>query len=158
MVGLITMLVSTLGATGMGSILKIIGGICDRKAAAVEAREKRKLAKYIAENESAIKFQEAVFGDGEAGGYARGTRRMLALIGMCNLFTISTLCTIWPSVPLLTFIPPTSKDRFILLWGLIDIPLTDGTTVVITTGHLALATITILASIVGFYFTPAGRK
>ena len=158
MTGLITMLVSTMGATGMGSALKMIGGLIDRMAAASEAREKRKLAAEIGKGKIDASFQAQVFGNDEGGMYARATRRTLAIIGMLNLAAISILCTIWPSVPLVTFVPPANQRSFSILWGLFTIPLDEGTTVVITTGHLSLATVTILAAIVGFYFTPGGRK
>ena len=151
------MLVSTMGATGMGAILKIIGGIFDRRSAAAEAREQRKLARAAHENQLDIDFQKALFGNDKGGVYARATRRMLAVIGMLNLAAISVLCTIWPTVPLVTFVPPEHQRSFSVLWGIFTIPLDNGTTVVITTGHLALTTVVVLAAIVGFYFTPGGR-
>ncbi len=158
MTGLITMLVSTMGATGMGSLLKIVGGLVDKWASASEAREKRELARELQLRDADIEFQKAVFGDSEAGTYARGTRRILALIGMLNLATISILCTLFPSVHLITFTPPANRANIKILWGLFDFPLDSATTVVVTTGHMALATVTILAAIVGFYFTPGGKK
>lgn len=157
MTGLITMLVSTMGATGMGSALKIIGGIFDRLAAAQEAKEKRELARELQLRDADIEFQKAIFGDTEGGAFARATRRLLAIIGMLNLAAISILCTLWPSAALVTFVPPANRPDFSLFWGLVNVPLETGTTVVITTGHLALATVTILAAIIGFYFTPGGR-
>jgi hypothetical protein len=158
MIGLVTTLVSTMGAAGMGSVLKIVAGAIDRFAAAREMREKRKLAAEIGKGKIDVAFQEQVFGNNAGGMYARVTRRTLAIIGMLNLATISILCTIWPSVPLVTFIPPANQQNFTILWGLFKFPLAEGATVVITTGHLALSTVTILAAIVGFYFTPGGRN
>ena len=61
MFGLITMLLSTLGATGMGSMLKIVAGIVDRVGAAKESREKRELIREMQLREADIKFQESVF-------------------------------------------------------------------------------------------------
>ena len=43
MFGLITMLLTTLGATGMGSMLKIVGGIFAGISEAKEAASKREL-------------------------------------------------------------------------------------------------------------------
>lgn len=159
MFGLITMLLSTLGATGMGSMLKIVAGIVDRVGAAKESREKRELIREMQLREADIKFQESVFGGtDEASIYTRATRRIIALIGMLNFATVSILCTLYPSVKLITFIPPAHLTEFNLFWGLIKFPINQGATVAITTGHIALTSITILGAIIGFYFTPAGRK
>ena len=159
MFGLITMLLSTLGATGMGSMLKIVAGIVDRVGAAKESREKRDLIREMQLREADIKFQESVFGGtDESSIYTRSTRRVIALIGMLNFATVSILCTIYPSVELVTFIPPAHLTEFNLFWGFIKFPINQGATVAITTGHIALTSITILGAIIGFYFTPAGRK
>jgi|TARA_R110002167_G_scaffold136856_2_gene323686 hypothetical protein len=159
MFGLITMLLSTLGATGMGSMLKIVAGIVDRVGAAKESREKRELIREMQLREADIKFQESVFGGtDESSIYTRSTRRVIALIGMLNFATVSILCTIYPSVELVTFIPPAHLTEFNLFWGFIKFPINQGATVAITTGHIALTSITILGAIIGFYFTPAGRK
>lgn len=157
MTGLITMLVSTMGATGMASALKMLGGLIDRIGAAKEAAEKRELARELRIKGADIEFQKAVFGDGEGGAFARSTRRLLAIIGMLNLATISIICTLEPSKQLLTFTPPANQPKIRFLWGLVDVPLSSDVTVVITTGHAAIASVTILATIVGFYFTPGGR-
>ena len=45
MFGLITMLLSTLGATGMGSMLKIVGGIFQSISEAKAAKERRELVR-----------------------------------------------------------------------------------------------------------------
>jgi hypothetical protein len=159
MVGLLTMIFSTLGATGMGSLLKILGGLFDRMAAASETRAKRELLDYIEKSKLSVEWQGAVFGNDESGRFARGTRRIIALIGMCNFAVISILCTLWPGAELTTFKLPEHRSNFELLWGLIRLPMDAGEpTVVITTGHLALTAMVTLGAIVGFYFTPGGRK
>ena len=161
MVGFITMLISTLGATGMGSLLKMGGGIVasiyERKAAA----EKRELAKDLALSKADAELQKNLFGepDKEATMFTRATRRFIALIGMFNIFAVSILCTLYPTVPIVTFTPPESKTSWKFLWGLVELPATSELVVTITTGHISLVTLTTLASIVGFYFTPsAGRR
>jgi hypothetical protein len=143
----------------MGSMLKIVAGIVDRVGAAKESREKRELIREMQLREADIKFQESVFGGtDESSIYTRSTRRVIALIGMLNFATVSILCTIYPSVELVTFIPPAHLTEFNLFWGFIKFPINQGATVAITTGHIALTSITILGAIIGFYFTPAGRK
>lgn len=160
MFGLITMLLSTLGATGMGSMLKIVAGIVQSSNEAKEAKGKRELARDMAMSGSNLEFQKAVFGEvnEEASMFTRGTRRIIALIGMLNFFTISVLCTIFPSVTLITFTPPENKESFSLAWGLIKFPSGADVTTAITTGHIALVSIATLGAIIGFYFTPAGKN
>jgi len=159
MFGLITMLLSTLGATGMGSMLKIIGGIAQSRSLANEARAKRELIRDMSLQKSNAEFQQAVFGeaDKDAGMFTRGTRRIIALIGMLNFAVISILCTLWPTVELVTFTPPENKENFSLLWGLAVFPSSDPITTAITTGHISLVSVATLGCIIGFYFTPGGK-
>jgi len=159
MFGLITMLLSTLGATGMGSMLKIIGGIAQSRSLANEARAKRELIRDMSLQKSNAEFQQAVFGeaDKDAGMFTRGTRRIIALIGMLNFAVISILCTLWPTVELVTFTPPENKENFSLLWGLVVFPSSDPITTAITTGHISLVSVATLGCIIGFYFTPGGK-
>ena len=159
MSGLITMLLSTLGATGMGSMLKIIGGFAQNVSAAKEAAAKRELVRDMAMHKADVEFQKAVFGDANAdhGMFTRHTRRLIALIGMSNFAAISVLCTLFPGVELVTFTPPESKEAFTLLWGLVKFPSGSDITTTITTGHISLVSIATLGAIVGFYFTPGGK-
>lgn len=159
MFGLITMLLSTLGATGMGSMLKIIGGIAQSRSLAAEERAKRELIRDLSLNKANAEFQKAVFGeaDKDAGMFTRATRRFIALIGMFNFAIISILCTLWPTVELVTFTPPESKESFSLLWGLAVFPSSAPITTAITTGHISLVSVATLGAIIGFYFTPGGK-
>ena len=108
MFGLITMLLTTLGATGMGSILKMVGGLFAAISDAKAASAKRELARDLALSKASIEMQQAIFGETneKTSIFTRTTRRIIALIGMCNFFVISVLCTIWPGVELITFTPP----------------------------------------------------
>jgi hypothetical protein len=161
MFGLVTMLLSTLGATGMGSILKIFGGLIQSLSDEREAKAKREMARDLAMSNSDIKFQQAVFGnsqDPEANLFTRATRRLIALIGMLNFATISILCTIYPGVELITFTPPENKEAMSILWGLVKMPSGADVTTAITTGHISLVSIATLGAIIGFYFTPGGKR
>lgn len=160
MFGLITMLLTTLGATGMGSMLKIVGGIFAGISEAREAKAKRELIRDMQMQKADLEFQKVVFGevDKDTSAFTRGTRRLIALIGMCNFFVISVLCTLWPGVELVTFTPPENKESFKLLWGLVTFPSGADITTSITTGHIALVSIATLGAIVGFYFTPGGKR
>ena len=161
MFGLVTMLLSTLGATGMGSILKILGGLVQSISDGNEAKAKREMARDMAMSSSDIEFQKAVFGnntDPESNLFTRATRRLIALIGMLNFATISIICTIWPSVELITFTPPENKEAIKILWGLFTIPSGGEITSSITTGHISLVSIATLGAIIGFYFTPGGKR
>ena len=161
MFGLITMLLTTLGATGMGSILKMAGGLFAAISDAKAASAKRELARDLALSKASIEMQQAIFGETneKTSIFTRTTRRIIALIGMCNFFIISVLCTIWPGVELITFTPPENKENFSLLWGLVEFPSGAEVTTAITTGHISLVSIATLGAIIGFYFTPsAGGK
>lgn len=158
MFSLITMLVSTLGATGMASGLKMIGGLIDTWSQGKVLREKRKMLSIAQQNKLDLDWQKGVFGNDEAGSYARGTRRSIALLGMLVFAVLAVLCTLYPSAELVTFTPPEQKQSLSLLWGLFEIPMGDSTTVVITTGHMALLAMVNCGTIFGFYFTPGGRK
>ena len=161
MFGLITMLLTTLGATGMGSMLKIVGGLVQSISDEREAKAKREMARDLAMSNSDIKFQQAVFGnnsDPESNLFTRGTRRIIALIGMCNFATVSILCTLYPGVELVTFTPPENKEAIKVLWGLVTFPSGADVTTAITTGHISLVSVATLGAIIGFYFTPGGRK
>ena len=156
------MLLSTLGATGMGSMLKILGGAVQSRNEAKEAQAKRELLRDMQMREADIEFQKAIFGDAnddpEATIFTRTTRRIIALIGMLNFATISILCTLYPTVELVTFVPPEQTREISILWGLYTMPINEGVTTSITTGHISLVSITTLGAIIGFYFTPAGKR
>jgi hypothetical protein len=158
MFGLITMLLTTLGATGMGSMLKIVAGTIQSINDGREAKAKREMARDLAMSNSDIKFQQAVFGnnsDPESNLFTRGTRRIIALIGMCNFATVSILCTLYPGVELVT--PPENKEAIKVLWGLVTFPSGADVTTAITTGHISLVSVATLGAIIGFYFTPGGK-
>lgn len=158
MFSLITMLISTLGATGMASGLKMVGGLIDTWSQGKVLREKRKMLSIAQQAQLDLDWQKTVFGSDEAGTYARGTRRTIAVMGMCIFGAIGILCTLYPSAELTTFTTPEVIQPWKLLWGLIEIPSGKPTTVVITTGHLALLAMINCGTIFGFYFTPGGRK
>ncbi len=160
MFGLITMLLSTLGATGMGSMLKIAGGAFQGISEAKAAKERRELVRDMQIKGMDIEFQKMLIGetDKDSGMFTRATRRLIAFMGMLNFAIISVLCTLFPNTTLVTFTPPESKEAVSLLWGLIKFPSGSEITSTITTGHISLVAITTLGAIIGFYFTPAGRK
>jgi|TARA_R100001509_G_C4803119_1_gene193787 hypothetical protein len=160
MFGLITMLLSTLGATGMGSMLKIAGGVVQSSNDANELKAKREILRDLAASNASLEFQQAVFGeaDKDTSLFTRGTRRLIALIGMLNFAVISIWCTIFPSITLITFTPPENKESWNILWGLISFPSGSDITTSITTGHIALVAIMTLGAIIGFYFTPGGKR
>ncbi len=160
MFGLITMLLSTLGATGMGSMLKIAGGVVQSANDANELKAKREILRDLAAANASVEFQQAIFGeaDKDTSLFTRGTRRIIALIGMLNFAVISIWCTVFPSITLITFTPPENKESWNLLWGLISFPSGTDVTTSITTGHIALVAIMTLGAIIGFYFTPGGKR
>ena len=56
MFGLVTMLLSTLGATGMGSMLKIVGGIVQSTNDARESKAKRELLRDMSISQANVEF------------------------------------------------------------------------------------------------------
>jgi len=159
MFGLFATLLSTLGATGMGSILKIVAGIIDSRAAANEAREKREMLREAQSRELDIQWAATVFGaDTESQHYGRATRRIIAIIGVCIFGAIAIPCAFFPYAEIITFKLPEHTQPLRLLWGLITFPSGSDPTVRITSGHLAIMALTQLGLIFGFYFTPGGRK
>jgi hypothetical protein len=144
----------------MGSILKIVAGAYDRRAEATELKEKRKALRYAQEHKQNLEFQEQTFGKAdnhEIVAYVRQTRRIIAIIGMLNFAIISILCTLYPSQIFVTFSLPEYQQGFSILWGFIKFPTDQSSTVVITTGHIALGSMVNLGAILGFYFTPGGK-
>ena len=83
---------------------------------------------------------------------------MLALIGMFTLSFITCITTIFPSVPLVSTTNITGEGRREFLFGLFSFP-AEQAPLVVTTGHIALFEATVvLPLIIGFYFTPGGRR
>ena len=154
MTALLTLFLTGGGAAVLGSLLKgIFGAIVDSR----EHRYQLEMAREVRTNEMALEFQQ-ILNDPRDGKFTRATRRMLAVIGMSTLSFITCITAIYPSVPLLTHTNASGEGRNSFLWGLIDLQVSQ-TPMVLTTGHIALFQATIvLPMIVGFYFTPGGRR
>ncbi len=151
---LLTLFLTGGGSAAMGSILKgVFGMITDSRS----AKHELEMARECRNNEEAIKFQQAIT-SGPGGAFTRATRRMLALIGMCTLSFITCITTIYPSVPLVSTTNITGEGRKEFLFGLFSFP-AEQAALVVTTGHIALFEATVvLPLIIGFYFTPGGRR
>ena len=138
----------------MGSVLKgVFGMLSDSRQQKFEIE----MARETRNNEYAIQFQQSL-NSGEGGAFTRATRRMLALIGMGTLSFITCITAIYPSVPLVTISNITGEGRNEFLFGLLSFQAAQAP-MVVTTGHIALFQATVvLPMIVGFYFTPGGRR
>ena len=138
----------------MGSILKgVFGAMTDAR----QQKYEMEMAREARNNEFAIQFQQAL-NSGPGGAFTRATRRMLALIGMSTLSFITCITTIYPSIPLISTTNITGEGKREFLFGLISVP-AEQTALVVTTGHIALFEATVvLPLIIGFYFTPGGRR
>ena len=138
----------------MGSILKgVFGAMTDAR----QQKYEMEMARECRNNEFAIQFQQAL-NSGPGGAFTRATRRMLALIGMSTLSFITCITTIYPSIPLISTTNITGEGKREFLFGLISVP-AEQTALVVTTGHIALFEATVvLPLIIGFYFTPGGRR
>ena len=142
------------GSAAMGSSLKgVFGAITDAR----QQKYEMEMARECRNNEFALQFQ-ASLGSGPGGAFTRATRRMLALIGMFTLSFITCITPIFPSVPLVSTTNITGEGRREFLFGLFSFP-AEQAPLVVTTGHIALFEATVvLPLIIGFYFTPGGRR
>ena len=138
----------------MGSILKgVFGAMTDSR----QQKYEMEMAREARNNEFAIEYQKQL-NSGPGGAFTRATRRMLALIGMSTLAFITCITTVYPSVPLISTTNITGEGRKEFLFGLLSFP-AEQAPLVVTTGHIALFQATVvLPMIVGFYFTPGGRR
>ena len=151
---LLTLFLTGGGSAAMGSILKgVFGAMTDAR----QQKYEMEMAREARNNEFAIQFQQAL-NSGPGGAFTRATRRMLALIGMSTLSFITCITTIYPSIPLISTTNITGEGKKEFLFGLISFP-AEQAPLVVTTGHIALFQATVvLPMIVGFYFTPGGRR
>lgn len=151
---LLTLFLTGGGSAAMGSVLKgVFGMLSDSRQQKFEIE----MARETRNNEYAIQFQQSL-NSGEGGAFTRATRRMLALIGMGTLSFITCITAIYPSVPLVTISNITGEGRNEFLFGLISFQAAQAP-MVVTSGHIALFQATVvLPMIVGFYFTPGGRR
>ena len=151
---LLTLFLTGGGSAAMGSILKgVFGAITDAR----QQKYEMEMARECRNNEFAVQFQ-ASLNSGPGGAFTRATRRMLALIGMFTLSFITCITTIYPSIPLVSTTNITGEGRREFLFGLISFP-AEQAPLVVTTGHIALFEATVvLPLIIGFYFTPGGRR
>ena len=151
---LLTLFLTGGGSAAMGSILKgVFGAITDAR----QQKYEMEMARECRNNEFALKFQ-ATLNSGPGGAFTRATRRMLALIGMFTLSFITCITTLFPSVPLVSITNITGEGKKEFFFGLISFP-AEQAPLVVTTGHIALFEATVvLPLIIGFYFTPGGRR
>ena len=151
---LLTLFLTGGGSAAMGSILKgVFGAITDAR----QQKYEMEMASECRNNEFALQFQ-ATLNSGPGGAFTRATRRMLALIGMFTLSFITCITTIYPSVPLISITNITGEGKKEFLFGLLSFP-AEQAPLVVTTGHIALFEATVvLPLIIGFYFTPGGRR
>ena len=151
---LLTMFLTGGGSAALGSILKgVFGTIADNRQQKFELE----LAREARGNEFALKFQEQL-NNGPGGAFTRATRRLLALILVSTLSAVVILCTLFPSAEIVTLTNPSGEGATEFLFGLITFP-NKQTPIQLTTGHLATYFVGIICPmVVGFYYTPGGRK
>ncbi len=148
------------GAVGLGSIFKMIAGFIDSLNQKRELREHRKILQETERADAFLAFQKEAFGSSEGGLYSRHTRRMLALIGVSVLGFCTIHCTILSDQAFVTLGSVASGEgqrNWSLLFGAIKVPLTDKP-LSLTLGHAALLNYVAFQMILGYYFTPGGRK
>ena len=151
---LLTLFLTGGGSAAMGSILKgVFGSITDSR----QQKYEMEMARECRNNEYAIEYQKAL-NSGDGGAFLRATRRMLALIGMSTFSFVTCVTTVYPSIPILTSTNLTGEGERSFLFGLITFPASQ-TPMVVTTGSISLFSCSVvLPMIIGFYFTPGGRR
>ncbi len=151
---LLTMFLTGGGSAALGSILKgVFGTIADNRQQKFELE----LAREARGNEHALEFQKQL-NSGPGGAFTRATRRLLALILVSTLSAVVILCTLFPSAEIVTLTNPSGEGSTEFLFGLITFPAKQ-TPISLTTGHLATYFVVIICPmVVGFYYTPGGRK
>jgi hypothetical protein len=151
---LLTMFLTGGGSAALGSILKgVFGTIADNRQQKFELE----LAREARGNEFALKFQQQL-NNGPGGKFTRATRRLLALILISTLSAVVILCTLYPSAEIITLSNASGEGKSEFLFGLISFPAKQSP-IMVTTGHLSAYFVVILCPmVVGFYYTPGGRK
>ena len=151
---LLTLFLTGGGSAAMGSLLKGVFGIINDSRSAKHDME---MARECRNNEFALKFQQSL-NSGDGGAFTRATRRMLALIGMGTFSFVTCITTVYPSIPILTSTNLTGEGERSFLFGLFTFP-ANQTPMVVTTGSISLFSCSVvLPMIIGFYFTPGGRR
>lgn len=149
---------TTLGATGMGSILKMLSGYVSSIAAAKADAADRELVRELERSKLSAEIQAKIFGgDCPGANFSRWTRRILAIIVGLTFMICTILCAVFPTIPLVTFATAAGgASSFSLLWGFITVPtVAAGATVVITTGHMLIVSFATISACFGFYFSPS---
>jgi hypothetical protein len=151
---LLTLFLTGGGSAAMGSLLKgFFGAFSDAR----QQKYELELARETRSNEFAVSFFQQL-NNGEGGAFTRATRRMLALIGMSTLSFVTIITAVFPSAPILSTTNLTGEGKNEIFFGLISFQ-AEQANLVITTGHICLFQCSVvLPMIVGFYFTPGGRR
>lgn len=155
---LLTTILSSLGSAGAGSLLKIISGWFDSRAALQSEKLKIKLADKLQHRKVDLDYQTALFGNTTAGKSGLMTRRIIAVMMASAFIWLMVWCAIYPELPLTTIIVPESKETGSILWGIYSWNPHSEYTTTITTGHLLILGMNQIGLMTGFYFTPGGRK
>ena len=155
---ILTTLLPTLGSAGVGSMLKIVSGFFDSRAAAQLEKIRLKRADVLQNRGVDLEYQKALFGNSASGASGLMTRRIVALLFSITFVWLMVWCAVYPSLPLTTLVIPESKEAGSLLWGLYSWSPHKEQSVVVTSGHLLIIGMNQIGLMTGFYFTPGGRK
>ena len=142
------------GSTAMGAILKgVFGYVFEAKA----QKHDLEMAREARASDNFLRLQ-AEIAKGGTGEFVSFTRRILAVIGVSTLCACIILCTLFPSAEIITLTNPGGDQATEFLFGLFTLPAKQSP-IMVTTGHLSAYFVIVLAPMVlGFYFTPGGRR
>jgi hypothetical protein len=157
------------GAMGIGSILKIVAGKLDSGSFKQETDSKVQALKDILthavngnlDKETIELFVNALTEDTEGGMFGRHTRRILAIMGVSVIALGTIHCVLFAGDPFITIpsiaLGGESSGGWSFLWGVFTLP-PKTSPIQLTLGHLAAVNFISLNMILGFYFTPGGRR
>lgn len=151
---LLTLFITGGGSTAMGAILKgVFGYIFETR----QHKHDLEMAREARTSDNFLRLQ-AELNQGDGGKFVRGTRRLLAVIGMSTLSAVTILCTLYPEAKIVTLTNLNGEGTNEILFGLISWQASQDQ-VTISSGHIALVTTTVVyPAIIGFYFGPSGKQ
>ena len=147
---------SLVGSAAAGSAIKIVAGLLQNWSDAKQRREELEHERWMDKQGMAIQAHKAL----EGSSYTKTTRRILALSVCWTFCIIAAFCTVFPDIYILV-LPATQPEptTHSFLFGLYQYQTaTRMEPVYITTGTMAYAAIHFCGMVLGYYFTPIGKK
>lgn len=150
------------GAAGLvasgaiGAALKILAALVQHWQENKKQQQAYDTAKFLAQSSHQIDLAKVFYGEGDAGAFTRGTRRIIACMFVATFCAILLLWAWYPSAEILVY-QPGADATVSILWGLIEFTRPADHRLAITTGALVWAALHLLSMIFCAYFMPTGK-